>query len=136
MSLFMPPVILSRTAYATSFDVHKTVFPLFSLERVPLLFFFFFQTPLLKECHSCSANTEYVFECILSPALIPLPILAWRTHLQPVLYWHVDKAETPDKGLSAQQYTEHTIWPASVINVLYLQSSIVQSRHWVRKTSY
>lgn len=101
-----------------------------------LLFFFFFQNPLLKECHSCSANTEYVFECILSPALIPLPILAWRAHLQPVLYWHADKAETPDEGLSAQQYTECTIWPASLINVLYLQSSIVQNRHWVRKTSY
>lgn len=41
MSLFMPQVILSRTAYATSFDVHKTVFPLFRLERVPLRFFFF-----------------------------------------------------------------------------------------------
>lgn len=83
-----------------------------------------FLNPLLKECHSCPANTEYVFECILSPALIPLPILAWRSHLQPVLYWHVDKAETPNKGSSAQRYTECTIWPASLINMLYLQSSI------------
>lgn len=62
-----------------------------SASTIPLFFFF---NPLLKECHSCSANTEYVFMCIPSPVLIPSPISAWHTHSQPLLYRHMDKTET------------------------------------------
>lgn len=55
MSLFMLQVIQSRTSYAISFHVDQTLLPFPSFCETLCCSTFY---PLLKECHSCSANTE------------------------------------------------------------------------------
>lgn len=119
MSLFMPQVTLSRTSYATGVHVDKTDLPLLFLWECLYYSTFFFFNPLLKECHSCSANTEYVFMCIPSPVLIPSPISAWHTHSQPLLYRHMDKTQTHSEYLTLQQYT-CTIWLSFLTSMLYV----------------
>lgn len=107
---------------------------LFLLECLSNSTFFY---PLLKECHSCSANTEpwVCLRAYPSPSAHTIALLRLAHTLTACTVQTKKHGNIQCRCAGAREAICCTVWPSFLIGMLHVQSSDVQNKHGVRKAS-